>query len=58
MKMPWLKPIFYEVGLVSNVKCHVCTRIERKEKNWLLSGILLRNMQVRRKVVIVTGSWI
>jgi hypothetical protein len=28
MKMPWVEPIFNEVGL----KCHVCTRIERKEK--------------------------
>jgi len=28
MKMPWVKPIFNEVGL----KCHVCIIIERKEK--------------------------
>jgi hypothetical protein len=32
MKMPWAKPIFNEVGLVYVVKCHVCTKIERKEK--------------------------
>jgi hypothetical protein len=30
--MPWAEPIFNEVGLLSIVKCHVCTRIERKEK--------------------------
>jgi hypothetical protein len=28
MKMLWVEPIFNEVGL----KCHVCIRIERKEK--------------------------
>jgi hypothetical protein len=30
--MPWAKPIFNEVGLVYVMKCHVCTKIERKEK--------------------------
>jgi hypothetical protein len=28
MKMPWVELIFNEVGL----RCHVCTRIERKQK--------------------------
>ncbi len=28
MKMLWVEPIFNEVGL----RCHVCTKIERKEK--------------------------
>ncbi len=32
VKMPWAKPIFNEVGLVSTMKCCVCTIIERKEK--------------------------
>jgi hypothetical protein len=32
VKMPWAKPIFNEVGLVSTMKCRVCTIIERKEK--------------------------
>ncbi len=31
--MPWVEPIFNEVGLVSTMKCHVCTIIERNEKN-------------------------
>jgi hypothetical protein len=30
--MPWAKPIFNEVGLVSTMKCRVCTIIETKEK--------------------------
>ncbi len=30
MKMPWVKPIFNEIGLVYAMKCRVCTRIERK----------------------------
>jgi hypothetical protein len=36
MKMPWVEPIFNEVGLVSTMKCRVCTKIERKEKNWVV----------------------
>jgi len=32
MKMSWVEPIFNEVGLVSTMRCHVCTKIERKEK--------------------------
>jgi len=32
MKMPWVKPIFNEGGPVYAMRCHVCTRIERKEK--------------------------
>jgi hypothetical protein len=26
------KPIFNEVGLVTYVKCHVCSKIEKKDK--------------------------
>jgi len=36
MKMPWVEPIFNEVGLVSTMRCCVCTKIERKEKNWVV----------------------
>jgi len=32
MKLPWVEPIFNEVGLVFTMRCCVCTRIERKEK--------------------------
>jgi hypothetical protein len=28
--MPWAKPIFNEVGLVTFMKCHVCFKIENK----------------------------
>ncbi len=31
LKMPWVKPILNEVGLIGNVKFCVCTHIERKE---------------------------
>ncbi len=30
--MPQAKPISNEVGLVYVVRCHVCTKIEKKEK--------------------------
>ncbi len=32
VKMPWVEPIFYEVGLVSTMRCYVCTIIGRKKK--------------------------
>ncbi len=31
-KMPWAEPIFNEVGLVTSIKCHVYSTIEKKEK--------------------------
>jgi hypothetical protein len=59
MKMPWAEPLYNEVDLVSTMKYCVCTMIERKEKkNWLLSGNLLKNMQVKIRVLMVNGSWI
>jgi hypothetical protein len=36
MEMPCAKPIFYEVGLVYVVKCHVCTKIGRKGQKLLV----------------------
>jgi len=56
--MPWIEPIFNEVGLASTMRCHVCTIIERKEKNWFLNGILLKNIQVKKWVLMVSGPWI
>jgi hypothetical protein len=32
LKMPWAKLIFNEVRLVSSIKCHVCSIIEKKYK--------------------------
>ncbi len=32
IKMPWAKPIFNEVGVVSTMRCCVCTRSERRKK--------------------------
>jgi hypothetical protein len=36
LKLPWVKPILNEVGLVGDVKCCVCTNIERKEKVFVI----------------------
>ncbi len=30
--MPWVEPIFNEVGMVAFVKCCVCSKIENKNK--------------------------
>ncbi len=32
LKMPWAKPNFNEVGQFTFVKCHVCSKIEKKDK--------------------------
>ncbi len=32
MKMPWVEPLFNEVGMVSIMKCGAFTKIERKGK--------------------------
>jgi hypothetical protein len=32
LKMPWAKPIFNEVGLVTFLKCPLCSKIEKKNK--------------------------
>ncbi len=58
VKMPLVEPIFYKVGLVFTMKCYVCTIIEREKKNWLLNGILLKNISVKEWVLMVSGPWI
>jgi hypothetical protein len=30
--MPWVEPIFYEIGVISRLRCCVYIRFERKEK--------------------------
>ncbi len=30
--MPWVEPIFNEIGLVIFVKCYVCSKIENRDK--------------------------
>jgi hypothetical protein len=50
VKMPWAKPIFNEVGVVSIMKCHVSTILKGRKKIWLRSWILLKNMQVKERV--------
>jgi hypothetical protein len=32
LKMLWIEPIFNEVGMVTFTKCHVCSKIENKNK--------------------------
>jgi hypothetical protein len=56
--MPWAEPIFDEIAMVSAMRCHVCNKIERKEKIMVAKWDLLKNMQVKQKVQMVSGSWI
>jgi hypothetical protein len=56
--MPWEKPIFNAVGLVNAMKFHVCTKIKRKENKLVANGTLSKNMQVKRRFLMVNGPWI
>ncbi len=56
MKMPWAKPIFNEVGLVSTTKCYVCTKIERKENNLVVKKDFIEQHVGKRKGF--DGKWI
>jgi hypothetical protein len=56
MKMPWVEPIFNDVGLVCIVKCHVCTKIERKEKSLVIKWDFINKHQSKKKGS--DGKWI
>jgi hypothetical protein len=58
LKMPWAKSNFNEVGLITFVKCHVCSKIERKTRFWWPSAISSRNMLIKGKKLMVSGLWI
>jgi hypothetical protein len=54
--MPWAEPIFNEVRLVSIVKCHVCTKIERKGKKLVVKKDSIKKYVGNRKGC--DGKWI
>jgi hypothetical protein len=56
LKMPWVEPIFYEIGVISIVRCHVCTKIERKEKIMLAKWDSIEKHASKRKGS--NGKWI
>jgi len=56
MKMPWEEPIFNEVGLIFTMKCRVCTKTERKEKNWVVKWDFIVKHPSKKKGF--DGKWI
>jgi hypothetical protein len=56
MKMPWLEPIFNEVGLVFVVKSHVCTIVKRKEKKLIAKWDSINKHAGKKKGC--DGKWI
>jgi len=56
VKMPWVEPIFNDVGLVCIVRCRVCTKIERKEKNLVVNWDSIKKHANKRKGF--GGKWI
>jgi hypothetical protein len=48
VKMPWAEPIFNEVGLVSTLKCHVCSIIERKGKKLVVKWDFIEKHTCKR----------
>jgi hypothetical protein len=58
LNMPWIEPIFNEVGMVIFLICYVCSKIENKNKVWWLNEIPLINMQGKGKLLMVNGLWV
>jgi hypothetical protein len=56
MKMPWVEPIFHDVGLVCIVRCCVRTKIESKENNLNFNWDLIKKYVGKRKGF--DGKWI
>jgi len=55
LKMPWAKPIFNEVGMVTFVKCHVCFKIEKKDKVLVVKWDSIEKHAIKGKF---SGLWI
>jgi hypothetical protein len=55
LKMPWVEPIFNEVGLITYVKCHVCSRIEKKYKVLVAKWDSIKKHVGKRKAP--DGKW-
>jgi hypothetical protein len=53
--MPWVEPIFNEVGLITFVKCRVCSIIEKKYKVLVAKWDSIEKDASRRKVH--DGKW-
>jgi hypothetical protein len=56
MKMPWAKPIFNEVGMVSTMKCGVFTKIEKNRKILVVKWDIIENYANKWKGF--DGKWI
>jgi len=55
LKMPWGKPIFNEIRLVISMKCHVCFKVENKDKLLVAKWDSIEKHEGKRKVF--NGKW-
>jgi hypothetical protein len=58
LKMPWVEPIFSEARMATLVECCVCSKIKKKDKFLVQSGIPLRIMHGKGRLLMVSGLWI
>jgi hypothetical protein len=49
LKLPWEDPICNEVGLVTIVKCCVCSKFEKKEKVLVVKWYSIKKDVIKRK---------
>jgi hypothetical protein len=54
LKMPWEDPICNEVGVVTFVKCCVCSKFE-KEKVFVVKWDCIKKDVSKRKLLMVSG---
>ncbi len=55
LKMPWAKPIFNEARLVTSTKCHVCSKIEKKDKVLMVKWDSIEKHASKTKAL--DGKW-
>ncbi len=55
LKMPWVKPIFNEAGLVTSIKCYVCSRIEKEDKVLVAKWDSIEKHAGKKKAL--NGKW-
>jgi len=53
--MPWVEPIFNEIGLVIFMKCYVCSKIENRDKVLVAKWDSIEKHVVKRKAC--GGKW-
>jgi len=56
--MRWVEPIFNEARLVTSMKCHVYSKIEKKDKVLVVKWDSIEKHARKKKFMMLSGLWI